>query len=92
MSVNFYGPVNDEAIEKLRKVFGQEVAGDRKTFLYDKLDEIEQSKMKEVVKAAGQSATVELNSIGTIKTMSDGTRYKATPTGWKRLPPEEAKV
>lgn len=89
MSVNFSGPVNEKTKEELRKIFGVAKAEDGQTFLYDQLREIEQTKMKKVVQEAGQTATVELNEIGEIKTMSDGRRYEVTPQGWKRLPTDD---
>lgn len=32
-----------------------------------------------------QAVTVEVNEIGEIKTMSDGTRYEVTAEGWVKL-------
>ena len=86
MSINFNAPVNEETRDLLRGAFGKAIASDGKTFLYPKLPEISQPLMKEIANAAGQTAVVELNGIGDIKTMADGTRYKATDTGWHKLP------
>ena len=86
MSINFENEVNQEAIEKMRKAFGDPVAADGKQFLFDRMQEIKQSDMKAIVNAAKQPAAVELHGEGEIKTMADGTRYEVTPTGWRKLP------
>lgn len=86
MSIQFENPVNDAALEKIKELFGEPVASDRKTLLFDKMGEIRQYEMKEVANLAKQPATVEIHCQGTIKTMSDGTRYEVTPQGWRKLP------
>ena len=86
MSINFENEVNQEAIEKMRKAFGDPVAADGKQFLFDRMQEIKQKDMKAIVNAAKQPASVELHGQGAIKTMADGTRYEVTPSGWRRLP------
>lgn len=91
MSMNFQDPVNNEALAKIKEVFGDKVvAHDSKTFLLEKVDALNQQLMKGIANAAKQPATVELNTEGDIKTMSDGTRYRVTPTGWQKI--EDDKV
>jgi len=85
MSMNFVNPVNDAALTEIVKEFGPPVATDRKTFLFDRMNKLEQRAMKRIANAAKQPATVEIHAEGDIKIMSDGTRYQVTPTGWKRL-------
>jgi len=85
MSMNFDRPVDDEIIEKIKNVFGEPAAHDRKTFIFDRMAEIHQSEIKEIANSAKQVATVEVNGEGDIKTMADGTRYQVTPQGWRKL-------
>lgn len=85
MSMQFEKPVDNETIEKIKKVFGEPAAHDRKTFLFDRMSEIRQSEMKEIADSAKQVTTVEVNGAGDIKTMADGTRYQVTDKGWVRL-------
>lgn len=86
MSMNFERPVDDdETIEKIKKVFGEPAAHDRKTFLSDRMTEIKQATMNEIANSAKQVTTVEVNGEGDIKTMADGTRYQVTPQGWRKL-------
>lgn len=86
MSMNFQDPVNPEALAKIMDAFGDKVVThDRKTFLLNDAGAIHQKLMKEIANAAKQPATVELNGEGDIKVMSDGTRYRVTPTGWQKI-------
>jgi hypothetical protein len=85
MAMQFDKPVNDEAMAKIVEAFGQPVATDRKTFLFDNMGAIKQRLMTEIANAAKQPATVEVVGEGEIKVMSDGTRYRVTPTGWKKI-------
>ena len=85
MSMQFDNPVNDAALAKIKELFGEPVASDRKTLLFDRMRDIRQHEMKEVANLAKQPATVEIHGQGTIKTMSDGTRYEVTPQGWRKL-------
>lgn len=85
MAMQFDRPVNDEAMSKIVEAFGQPVATDRKTFLFDNMGTIQQRLMSDIAKAAKQPATVEMAGEGEIKVMSDGTRYHVTPTGWKKI-------
>lgn len=86
MSMSFQDPVNPEALAKIMEEFGDKVVThDRKTFLLDKVDVLNQQVMKGIANAAKQPATVEMCAEGEIKTMSDGTRYRVTPTGWQKI-------
>lgn len=84
--MDFQEPVNPEAYEKIVKHFGEPVATDKKTFLFNDMNRIEQRAMKEIANAAKQPATVAVVGEGEIKTFSDGTRYQVTNKGWVRLP------
>lgn len=85
MSVSFPDSINKEAFRKLQKAFGDAAAHDDKTFLYNEMPQIDRKVMSDIARTAKQPATVELHGEGEIKVMSDGTRYQATPQGWKRL-------
>ena len=87
MSINFNEPVGPEAESMLKKLFGDPVASDAKTFLYDQQLVLEQKLMTELAKKAKQLVPVELNSEGEIKIMSDGTQYQVTPKGWRKIAP-----
>jgi len=87
MSINFDEPVGPEAESMIKELFGDPVASDAKTFLYDKQIVLAQKRMTELANKAKQPATVELNSEGEIKTMSDGTQYQVTPKGWRKIAP-----
>jgi len=91
MSINFNEPIGPEASSMLRELFGKPVAEDGKTFLFEELAPMHQRKMPELANKAGQPVDVELNSVGEIKTMRDGTRYQVTPKGWRKLPAEDGK-
>lgn len=85
MSIGFNEPMNDAARKMLKEIYGNPVAEDEKTMLFDQTKDIEQRDMKAVANAAGQPATVELHALDEIKTMSDGRKYRVTPNGWKRI-------
>ena len=85
MSMQFEEPVNDETIKKIREAFGDAVAHDRKTFLFDSMPTIRSDKMTEIANSAKQPAVIELHGEGEIKTMADGTQYRVTPKGWVKV-------
>lgn len=85
MSLNFANPVNVDALKLIQEAFGEPVASDDKTFLFDRRTVIRQTTMGAIARVAGQIATVEVNGIGDIKTMIDGTRYECIANGWRRL-------
>jgi len=85
MSMNFQNPVSEELAAKITEEFGQPVATDRKTFLFDQMKQIDQRLMKQIANEAKQPVSVEVNGEGDIKTMSDGTQYRVTPQGWQKL-------
>lgn len=91
MSINFNHPVGPEEENMLKKMFGEPVASDRKTFLYDDMESrfrqqlMQGRKMTELANKAKQPVAVELNKEGEIKTLSDGTQYRVTPKGWRKV-------
>jgi len=85
MSINFNDPMNDEAKQMMKDTFGDQIAYmDSKTALIDRM-EIMQSEMSKLANVAEQVVTVELNEPGEIKTMADGTQYRVTPQGWRKV-------
>ena len=85
MSVNFEDPMNPEAKQFMREVFGKSVAQDDKTALFDKVGTLHQTQMKKLANIAEQPVSVEINSIGDIKEVG-GVKYQLDEAGWKRLP------
>lgn len=88
MSLNFQEDVNEEAQKKIKALFGDAVACDQRTFLYNRIASLERRQMTEIANAAGQPAVVEVNKIGETKTLSDGTEYEVTEKGWKKKDPK----
>lgn len=86
MSLNFSNPVDSLIKARIKEALGEPVAADDRTFLFDKMKSVEQRLMKEVANAAAQPAVLEMNDIGDIKTLDDGTQYKLTADGWRLLP------
>jgi len=86
MSINFNDVPSEFVRLKMEELFGKPVASDGKTNLFDELFEIDQRDMKALANAAGQPVSVEMNSVGDIKTMDDGTQWRLTPNGWHKLP------
>ena len=86
MSINFQDPTSAHVQRMMAEAFGKAVATDGKTFLYDELpDPMERSKMAAIAREAAQPLSTELNIIGDIKTMEDGTQWRLTPTGWHKI-------
>jgi len=86
MSMNFNDPMNPETAALIKEMYGEKIAAmDGKTVLLKQLNEIKQSDMKEITNTANQPLSVEINGLGEIKTMSDGTKYRVTARGWQRV-------
>jgi len=85
MSMSFKNPLTEEDSEFLRERLGDMIeAMDEHTVLLNS-KEIKQLEMKEVANRTNQVVTVEVNDLDEVKTMSDGTQYKVTASGWKKL-------
>ena len=85
MSINFQQPPTPESIEMMERMFGKPAAKSDRNFLYDKLEAIDRKQMSDLARTAGQPVDVEIHGEGEIKTMSDGTKYRVTPTGWVKV-------
>jgi len=85
MSMNFKEDITEEHQSIIKEMFGDEmVAIDERTALFNSRL-INQQKMKKIANKIQQPVEVELNDLEDIKTMTDGTRYQVTPTGWVKL-------
>ncbi len=67
MSVIFEKEIDEESIKRLLEIFGNPVADYKKTFLFDKIEKLDQKVMGELARQTGQPVTVELNDKGTTK-------------------------
>lgn len=86
MSIHFNDQLSSAALNKLYEELGQPKAQDGKTFLFDALpDPIERSRMAAIAREAAQPMSTELNSIGDIQTLEDGTQWRLTPNGWHKI-------
>jgi hypothetical protein len=85
MSVNFEHPVNLAAERRLWSLFGEPVATDRATFLYNRGIDVHGDDLKKIANTAGQPIKLEANQPGDIKKMIDGARYILTGKGWRRI-------
>jgi len=61
------------------------VATSEKLKKYFETIELETENALKIANTARQPVSVELNEQGEIKTMSDGTKYQVTPSGWKKI-------
>jgi len=91
MSMNFEDDMNEETRELLKETFGDSIkAMDSRNVLLESMEGelkkmFSQEEMKKVANTAKQPVSVELNGLGDIKTMSDGTEYALTKQGWRKL-------
>ena len=84
MSINFDDPMNDEARKRMHELFGESVAEDERTALFENLA-INRQQMTTLANIAKQPVTAEINNIGDIKTFSDGSKYLLDKDGWKNV-------
>lgn len=85
MSIQTPEPMNEEARSMLKEMFGDAVAEDKKTILFHDMKGMNNRNMGDVARAAGQVVTAELNEIGDVKELSDGSQYKLETNGWKKI-------
>lgn len=88
-SINFDEKMDQESFSLLKEMFGEPVAKDEKTALYDGLLEMKQKAMRDLARKAKQPVTVCIHSTGETIELSDGTVYEVTTSGgyWKRIKP-----
>lgn len=92
MSMNFDEPLS-EAQQKIRDQFFEDAqanvaASDDKTTLFEHFN-MQREKLSKLANDVGQPVKVEINGEGDTKTMSDGTEYRCTPQGWKKVDPTD---
>ena len=87
MGMHFEKDVDDETLAKIKDMFGEAEASDRRHFLFNKLNTLDRRAMTELANTAKQPVQVEINNVGDIRTMSDGTQYRVTPQGWRKIEP-----
>jgi len=85
MSMHFERPLSEDETKLLRQLVGEPVAYDTQNFLFDDLSVVNQKDMSRLANAINQPVTVEINAEGEIKTMRDGTKYRVTPRGWRKI-------
>lgn len=89
MSIQFENPMDEETQRRLREWFGPQIAAmDERLVLLNRL-ELESTKMQDLANRTKGPVVVELHDEGEIKTLGDGTRYRVTAAGWKRMDREE---
>ena len=81
-SVNFPNPLNSEQISFMLEMLGRPDAHDGQTFLFSSQSISNANRLANVVQ---QPVAVELHAEGEIKTMADGTQYRVTRSGWRKV-------
>lgn len=85
MSMNFEKPISEEEQGFIKEMLGDQVkAIDAKTALLEGRV-IQQQQMKKIANKLNQPVYVELHGEDEIKTMSDGSQYRVTMSGWVRI-------
>lgn len=85
MSMNFEKSLTDLDKSFIKKLMGNDIAAiDDQVVLFNS-NIIEQSKMKKIAIQTNQPVCVEINELDEIKKLSDGTEYKVTKDGWKKI-------
>ena len=86
MSIQFDEPMNEETTERIKELFGDKIAViDEKNVLLERLSEIHQKDMKTIANKAGQPTTMTIHKQDDIVEMSDGTKYRVTRKGWRKV-------
>ena len=85
MSISFQDDINPEARELLMERFKDHlVAMDARRALINH-HAFDAATLGDIARAAQQPATLEIHAEGEIKTMSDGTQYRVTNQGWRKI-------
>jgi len=85
MSINFEDNMGPKAQEMIKKLFDVEAIDDRTALLNSTERSFSQKQMGDIVRAAKQVATLEINEIGDRKEVG-GVVYELDEKGWRRLP------
>ncbi len=85
MSIQFDEPLNSEQQKVMNNIlYPHVITSDERQALLD-TTVIQQTQMRELARKMHQVVVVEVDELGEIKTMSDGTKYQATKEGWVKL-------
>ena len=86
MSMSFDNPMNEVTKKLIEAMYGEDIAAiDDKMGLIDNMTPIHSKEMRYVAHTAKQPATVTIHDEGDIVEMSDGTKYRVGPNGWRRF-------
>ena len=81
----FNKPISDDDKSFIKEMFGKDIAAmDQKTVLLNRRMHL-QSEMMKVANQTKQPVSLEINNEGEIKTLSDGSQYRVTKSGWEKL-------
>ncbi len=87
MSISFEDPMNEETGSLIRKMFGDKVVDmDERNVLVNEM-QFTREKMSKIANTAKQPVSLEIYGPGDRKTMSDGTEYRCTLNGWRKVEP-----
>jgi uncharacterized protein (UPF0218 family) len=89
MSITFERPVSEDTKNRLQELFKGIVAHDERQFLINDIGRLHQSDMADIARKEKQIVTADLVAVGDVKTLSDGTQYKATLKGWIKITAEQ---
>lgn len=88
MSMSFDRPLTEGQSEILTDFFKDReipvAVQDDRNILFDSF-EMNREEMSKLANDLGQPVQVELHEKDEIKTMSDGTKYRATSQGWRKV-------
>lgn len=85
MSMNFKDDIDDHTRSMIDEFFKDKVvAKDNRQVLFNDLL-LEKKKIEQIEKSAKQDSNAKYDQLGTIKTLSDGSRYKLKNSGWLKI-------
>ena len=86
MSMNFKDPIDGETQSMIKEMFGEHIVDmDDKTTLFNRGMDMLQSDFKKIANKSKQVVEVEINDVGDVKKMSDGSEYKCSIDGWIKI-------
>ena len=85
MSMRFDRPISECEQEMIKALMGDKVAAIDEHQALLNTAELKQQEMKQIANELEQVVTVEINAPDEIKTMADGTQYRVTPQGWRKI-------
>jgi len=83
MSMNFRKELTDKQCDMLKDMFDVS-ASDKRTFLLNDAA-VDPKACRDVANITNQVTELELNSIGDTKKLYDGSTYKLTRNGWRKI-------